>query len=189
MVKARQDPLYARYRETPGKAWITDHATASSFGSDPFHGVVVAGDGRAPPLNFGIHRAIGGDHDLPNPGDLLCASLAACLDATLRMIAGRMNVELASLEVSVSAFADVRGCLMVDRGTPVGFQRIEADVHIKAADGADPAKVGALVSAAERSCVILQTLRSNLPIEARFSEPAARGIAEQRIPQTRGRRE
>lgn len=178
MVKARQDPLCLRYRKTPGEAWIIDRAKASSLGSDPFHGAVVAGDGQASPLNFGIHRAVGGDHDLPNPGDLLCASLAACLDATLRMIAGRSSLALELLEVSVSAFADVRGCLMVDRNTPVGFQRIEADIQIKAADGSDPAKVEALVSAAERSCIVLQTLRSNLTIETRFGEPAARGIAE-----------
>lgn len=31
------------------------------------------------PLQFGIHRAIGGFHDYPNPGDLLNAALAACL--------------------------------------------------------------------------------------------------------------
>ena len=178
LVKTRQDPLCVRYRVSPGEAWITDHATASSASSDPFHGVVVAGDGQAAPLGFGIHRAVGGDHDLPNPGDLLCAALAACLDSTLRMVAERMDLRLETLEVSVKAFADVRGCLMVDRGVAAGFQRIAVDVSVKAADGVDPAKVKALVAAAERSCVVLQTLRSNPPVETRLTEPIASEAAQ-----------
>ena len=173
IVKMRQDPLCAHYRHTPADAWIADHAKASSLGHDPFHGTVVVGEGQSAPLAFGIHRAIGGDHDLPNPGDLLCASLAACMDATLRMIAERAGVTLESLEVEATAFADVRGCLMVDRDTPVGFQRIELDIRIKATDGCEPTRVKTLVSTAERSCVILQTLRGNLAIETRFNEPCA----------------
>lgn len=40
----------------------------------------------------GVHRAVGGLHDAPTPGDLLCAALAACQDSTFRMIANIMNM-------------------------------------------------------------------------------------------------
>src|SRR6056297_1599222 len=158
LVTRRQEPLQHRYAEVPEEARIADHARAASPGADPFHGTVTAGDGRGGPWNFGIHRAVGGDHDLPNPGDILCAALAACLDSTLRMIAARMGVTLESLEVSVTAHADVRGCLMVDRAVPTGFQRIEVDVHLEAAAGTDPAQIRMLTSTAEQCCVVLQTL-------------------------------
>lgn len=168
-VAQRQDPLRSRYRERPAEAQIVDHARTGSMGSDPFHGSVVVGDARLP-LDFGIHRAIGGDHDLCNPGDILCAALAACLDSSLRLIAARLDVPLVALEVEVSAHADVRGCLMVERDVPSGFQRIDVDVRLQAGDGVDPASIGMLTAAAERCCVVLQTLRSDVPVRTRFSE-------------------
>ncbi|WP_299363100.1 OsmC family protein [uncultured Paracoccus sp.] len=169
-LRERQDPLRKRYRDAPDEARITDHAIASSPGADPFHGSVAAGEGA--PFAFGIHRAVGGDHDLPNPGDLLCAALAACLDSTLRMIAARMAVNLETLEVTATAFADVRGCLMVDPSIPAGFERIELEVRFGAGTGTDPAQLEALTANAERCCVVLQTLRAGIPITTKFSAPA-----------------
>jgi uncharacterized OsmC-like protein len=168
MVRQRQDPLRARYRDAPHEASFEDNATASSPGADPFHGTVVAGDGGAGAWAFGIHAAVGGHHDRPNPGDILCAALAACLDSTLRMIAGRMGVELATLHVTVRAAADARGCLMVDPRVPVGFRRIDAAVRLDAAPGTDPALLDKLAAAAERCCVVLQTLRGGVPVQASF---------------------
>lgn len=169
-VRERQDPLRKRYREAPEEARITDHAVALSAGADPFHGKVAAGEGA--PFAFGIHRAVGGDHDLPNPGDLLCAALAACLDSSLRMIAARMAVKLETLKVAATGFADVRGCLMVDSSVSAGFQRIEVDVRLGARQGTDPDHVAALTASAEQCCVVLQTLRGGVSVTTRFSEPA-----------------
>jgi uncharacterized OsmC-like protein len=172
IVKERQDPLRARYRSAAAEARITDSArTTFDSGSDPFHGTVVPGEGRGAQWRFGIHRAVGGYHDLPNPGDMLCAALASCLDATLRMVASRLEVPIRSLEVAVDADLDVRGTLLVDRSVPVGFQRMQCRVHLQPADSADPAKVQMLVAAAEHSCVVLQTLRKGVPIEARVGQP------------------
>ena len=177
MVTPRQEPLRMRYREKPEQAQIADHARAANIDRDPFHGAVVAGDGEVL-LDFGIHRAIGGDHDLQNPGDMLCAALAACLDSTLRMIAVRMGIALKTLAVEVRAFADVRGCLVVDRQVPVGFQRIDVDVLIEAEGNTDPAQISRLTSAAERCCVVLQTLRSDIAVDTRFRGPAAIASAD-----------
>jgi uncharacterized OsmC-like protein len=177
MVTPRQEPLRRRYRERPEQAQIADHARAANIDRDPFHGAVVAGDGEVL-LDFGIHRAIGGDHDLQNPGDMLCAALAARLDSTLRMIAVRMGIALKTLAVEVRAFADVRGCLVVDRQVPVGFQRIDVDVLIEAEGNTDPAQISRLTSVAERCCVVLQTLRSDIAVDTRFRGPAAIASAE-----------
>lgn len=159
-VERRQRPLIERYRQAPGEARIIDRArTWGGVGEDPFHGRVVAGpDGHGTEIAFGIHRAVGGDHDAPNPGDLLCAGLAACMDSTLRMIADRLGVRLAELEVEVTAHADVRGCLRVDRAVPVGFQRIRCETRLRPADGTEPALVARLRAAAEECCVVFQTL-------------------------------
>src|SRR5215471_1390406 len=125
LVQRRQNPLRERYCSAPAEAWISDGAqTISACGGDAFHGVVVPDNGGDAPVQFGIHRAIGGFHDYPNPGDLLSAALAACFDSTLRMIADHLGIRLKSLDVEVTADCDVRGCLQVDSAVPVGFQHM-----------------------------------------------------------------
>lgn len=160
-------PLYDRYEEAPDDARITDRAVATGgVDVDPFHGTVEPGSrdyGVA--WEFGIHEAVGGFHDAPNPGDVLCAALAACLDSTTRMVADRLGVTLEHLEVTVTADVDVRGTLVVEEDVPVGFQSMECHVDIRAEDGTDPELVGRLVEAAEYSCVNLQTLSSGVPVK------------------------
>lgn len=166
-VRARQDPLRERYAEVPEEARITDRArTTDGVSYDPFHGATAPGSRDYGVVwEFGIHRAVGGDHDAPNPGDLLCAALATCLDSTIRIIADRLDVGLESLAVDVTADVDVRGTLIVERDVPVGFQSMACHVDIEPEAGTDPALVETLVEAAEYSCVNLQTLREGVPVE------------------------
>ena len=165
-VRSRQDPLRKHYKVTPEDARITDRAkTTGGTEMDPFHGKVVPGsEDYCVEWPFGIHRAVGGDHDLPNPGDLLAAALAACLDSKIRIIAGRMGVSLATLSVEVAADVDVCGCLLVDREVPVGFQEMRCHVALKAANGKDPQLVQMLLAASENCCINYQTLRSGVRI-------------------------
>ena len=169
-VRERQDPLRKLYKETPSEAWITDRArTFGGVNTDPFHGNVKPGSqdyGIIWP--FGIHRAVGGDHDAPNPGDMLCAALAACLDSSIRMVADHLGVILTSLEVDVMAEVDVRGCLAVDRNVPVGFQKMQCRVKIKVDEHTDAKLVNMLYAASEYSCVNLNTLRTGVNVETTF---------------------
>lgn len=142
---------------------------------DAFHGRVLIGPNEhAAPLDYGIHRAVGGDHDLPNPGDLRCAALAACLDSTLRTITEHLGVNLTRLEVAVEAEVDVRGTLLVDRAVPVGFQRMQCHVDLAVDEATAEPLVRKLLQAAEHSCVNLQTLRASVPVSSRWiaGEPA-----------------
>ncbi|HTR79440.1 MAG TPA: OsmC family protein [Gemmatimonadaceae bacterium] len=172
-ARLRQAHLGDKYRENPGAAMITDRGrTQNGTRTDPFHGEVVAGSqdyGLVWP--FGIHRAVGGFHDGPNPGDLLCAALAACLDSTIRIVADRMGVVLEHLAVDVTANVDVRGTLMLDRNVPAGFQTMRCHVDITPAASVRPEMVGKVVALAERSCVNMQTLRAGLPIELTTTLP------------------
>jgi uncharacterized OsmC-like protein len=145
----------------------------------PFHSTVVAGDGQGGPWRAGIHRAVGGYHDLPNPGDMLCAALATCFHSTLRIIADRLEISIASLEVKTQAEVDVRGTLLVDRSVPVGFQNIRCQVRL--APGADvpPEKMKMLQAAVEHSCVVLQTLRNGVPVQTQFNEIQPAELAAQ----------
>ncbi|MCU7807537.1 MAG: OsmC family protein [Candidatus Thiodiazotropha sp. (ex Semelilucina semeliformis)] len=166
-VRDRQAPLQKRYLVNPEEALIKDQArTSGGVDTDPFHGTVHPGKpDTSVPLHFGIHSAVGGYHDAPNPGDMLCAALAACLDSTLRIIADRLGVKIQSLEVVVAAKIDVRGTLMVDRKVQVGFQQMQCRIDIQTDNRTDPKLLEKLISAAEHSCVNLQTLREGVSVQ------------------------
>lgn len=168
LVPARQQVLQQRYREAPDEAWIRDHGRAvEGDASDPFHGGIEAANNSGSRWAYGIHRAVGGDHDAPNPGDLLSSALAACLHSTTRMVAQWLEIELADLEVNVSAEADVRGALRVDSSVPVGFQRMHAVVTGRVmAGGNDAARLKLLADNAEACCVVMQTLRQGTDVRS-----------------------
>jgi uncharacterized OsmC-like protein len=177
LVQQRQNPLRERYRRVPAEAWIRDGAqTINGCGGDPFHGAVIPANNAGAPMCFGIHRAVGGDHDYPNPGDLLSAALAACLDSTLRMLADHLGVRLQSLEVKVEAECDVRGCLLVERSVPVGFQKMRCSVRLQPEGQVEPERLQTLLGAAEGSCVVLQTLRNGVTVTAQIDNTDAEAV-------------
>ena len=160
IVQDAQEPLRKAYKETPTLAMVTDHArTCGAVPADPFHSTVEPMDGCGVAVPVGVHRAVGGRHDAPTPGDLLCAALAACQDSAVRMVANRLGVEILALEVRVSAQVDVRGTLGMDANVPVGFQSMTCEVNLTVADGTPDKLLNSLQIAAERCCVVQQTLR------------------------------
>ncbi|MCD9149035.1 OsmC family protein [Pseudophaeobacter flagellatus] len=159
----RQLPLRKLYHDTPDAAWVYDHATTVDVqvpADHPIHGHVVCGEGVPLDIPVSVHKAVGGESDFPCPGELLAAALASCLDTAIRMIANLKEIKLSHLEVRVSLGADVRGALMTGDGVPVGFQNAHMKVNLKTECDLSKPHLNALIDAAERSCVILQTLRA-----------------------------
>jgi uncharacterized OsmC-like protein len=169
IVHSAQKPLKSAYRATPVQALVTDHSrTFWDSVADPFHSKVEPMDGCGVVVPISVHAALGGPHDAPTPGDVLCAALAACQDSSFRMVANLLGVELANLEVKVQAVVDVRGTLAMDPNVPVGFRSMTCDVRFAVKEGTAPRLIEKLQLAAERSCVVLQTLRSPPPIRVTF---------------------
>jgi len=159
----RQMPLRARYQNSPDAAWVQDHARTSDVevpANHPIHAHVVCGEGLPVDIPVSVHKAVGGESDFPCPGEILAAALASCLDTAIRMIANLKGIELTHLQVHVRFGADVRGTLMTGDNVPVGFQTAHMKVDLKTACGMSKPNLNALIDAAERSCVILQTLRA-----------------------------
>lgn len=168
-VSDAQAPLRARYRTAPEGAMVTDHArTTGADPRDPFRSTVEPMTGCGVPVPVGVHRAVGGPHDAPTPGDLLCAALAACQDSSVRMVADLLGVELEFLEVEVTADVDVRGTMAMDRQVPVGFQAMRCDVRLRAKEGTSPEVLDRLHVAAERCCVVQQTLKHPPVVQTTF---------------------
>lgn len=168
-VPNAQRSVRALYKEDPSAAMVTDHALACGADpSDPFHSVVEPMDGCGVQVPIGVHRALGGLHDAPTPGDMLCAALAACQDSAMRMVANVMGIELVFLEVRVTADVDVRGTLNMSPEVPVGFQSMRCDVQFKVKEGTPADMIKALTFAAKRCCVVQQTLKSPPKVETSF---------------------
>ena len=170
-VRKRQQPLQDHYKQIPKDAMITDRAvTIGHELGDSWHGHIKPGSvDHGVEWKFGVHRAVGGYHDAPNPGDMLCAALAACLESTIRLIADRIHITLEKLQVEVTAKVDVRGTLVVERDVSVGFKSMKCNITIEAEDGTEPRQIHKLLKAAEYSCVNLQTLQAGVEIKTKIN--------------------
>lgn len=169
-VYKAQAGLRAQYVTTPEVAMVTDEArTCGIDPSDPFHSQVEPKHGSGVKVPCGVHRAVGGPYDAPCPGDLLCAALAACQDSSIRMVANLMGIELIALAVQVKATVDVRGALGIDMNVPVGFQFITCNIHLEAKADTPPDMLEKLRAAAQRCCVVGQTLLHPPQMETLFS--------------------
>ena len=131
IVHQRHIVLNEKYRKDSASAWITDSAEVIGINlHDPFRTSVSINDKMKVPFKIGVHKAVGGDHDFPNPGDLLCASLASCFESTIRLISNKLGIELIETRINTNAQVDVRGTLMIDKSVPVEFQSMHIDALI-----------------------------------------------------------
>ncbi len=170
IIKERQQPLIAHYIENPGAAWVTDMAIIEGKDLDnPLHTSVSINEELKVDFPVGVHRAVGGYHDFPNSGDLLCAALASCFDTALRMIANRLQVTLVKTRVIATANVDVRGTLMIDKDVSVGFQSMGLEIEITVFNSVPTELAEKLIKATERSCIVLQTLLRGTPVKVNAS--------------------
>lgn len=164
VVHQRHLILHKKYQENPVSAWITDSAEIIGINlQDPFRTTVSINDKMKVPFKIGVHKAVGGDHDFPNPGDLLCASLASCFESTIRMISNKLGIELIETKITANAQVDVRGTLMIERSVPVGFQSMHIDALIFAKN-TNKKLLNTLIKGAKQSCIVYQTIKKGIPI-------------------------
>ena len=127
-LRERQAPLKARYEEDPESARLTITVQSCTRGDDPTRCEISTAAGGRCRWNVGAHPFAGGEGDLACSGDVLLASLAACQEITLRMVAAAMGIALEEVEITVHGDMDFRGTMGVDPETPVGFQRIRTEI-------------------------------------------------------------
>ena len=164
IVHQRHLVLYEKYQNDSTSAWITDSAEVVGMNlHDPFRTSVSINDKMKIPFKIGVHKAVGGDHDFPNPGDLLCASLASCFESTIRLIANKLKIELIETKIHTTAQVDVRGTLMIDISVPVEFQSMHIDALI-IAKNTNEKLLHTLINGAKRSCIVYQTIKKGIPI-------------------------
>ena len=134
-LRERQAPLKAQYEADPESAKLVMTVRSATAGDDPTRcTIATVGVDRRQRRGMGSRGApmAGGEGDLACSGDLLLASLAACQEITLRMVAAAMGIELRNVEVNIEGDLDFRGTMGIDPETPVGFQSIRTSVRFDA---------------------------------------------------------
>lgn len=165
-ARERQAPLRETYANDPSLAVTIKHVVSrQTDDTDTWHGIIATPQFPGTEWRYGIDSKVGGDDDLPNPGHLLCAALAACLESTTRAMAEHLDIVIADLEVEVVGDVDARGCLAIDPTVRSGFRQIDVDVRLRAASGTDTSRLRHLFSLVEELCVTLDTLRHGVPID------------------------
>jgi uncharacterized OsmC-like protein len=153
-LRALQEPLKELYRQDPGQALVTLHATGTL-------GVGITcsiATGRAL-AEAGLHPASGGDGASLCSGDMLLEALAACAGVTLRAVATSLGLDVSSGTVRAEGDLDFRGTLAVSKDAPVGFRSIRLSFELES-DASDD-ELDTLLRLTERYCVVYQTIASS----------------------------
>ena len=102
----------------------------------------------------------GGTDSGPTPGDLMRASLGACMAMSYRSWAVRLGVDIRSVEVDVTCEFDARGQLGIAEDVAIGWERLFLEVRIVSADS--PAAVRRVVDVADRLSPMLANLSPDI---------------------------
>jgi uncharacterized OsmC-like protein len=158
-LRERQAPLKERFTADPGTAKKTLSVSSVTPDSPDPRRVRIQSDGpNGASWEIGAHELAGGEDDLPCSGDIFLASLAACQEITIRMVASAMGIELHKLDLTVEGDMDFRGTMGVDKETPIGFTAVRVNVAIAADAPAD--RLERLVQRSEQYCVVSSTLHN-----------------------------
>ena len=160
-IAARQAPLVHQYKKSPETAWIIDTAVTSSHqisACEPLYSHVDVQSNTSYGLPVAVHKAVGGESELPTPGHIFAAAIASCMDSSIKMIANHLEIGIRNLQVKVQLGIDVRGTLRLDENTPIGFQVAIINIALICDDGVGEAIKSRLLIQAEKSCILLQTL-------------------------------
>jgi uncharacterized OsmC-like protein len=89
------------------------------------------------------------------------------------MVAANMGIDLVDVKVEAAADWDARGTLAMP-GARVGLSAIRCHTTVTVAGDERGERAERLLRSAERYCVILDTLRAGVPVEATFELRTAR---------------
>jgi uncharacterized OsmC-like protein len=166
-LRAIQGPIKSRYREDPEAAVIVLRAQGTIGGG----GISCRVDTGRALVEAGLHPSTGGTGELACSGDMLLEALAACAGVTLCAVATALEIPVAGGTVDAEGDLDVRGTLGVDREAPVGFRAIRLRFNVDTE--ADEEQLASLLKLTERYCVVLQTIRGGVAVDASMERVGA----------------
>lgn len=162
-LKALQAPLKLQYQSAPEQALAILQAVGTvDFGRIGCRVELPPNDGTH--SDAGLHPKAGGNGSMACSGDMMLQALVSCAGTTLAAVTTSLGLPVISAKIEAQGTMDFRGTLGVDRATPVGFTEIEMRFHIESSADAD--QITKLIQLTERYCVVLQTLKHGVKINA-----------------------
>jgi uncharacterized OsmC-like protein len=157
--KKIQTPLKDEYRTNEEAAFITLKAKGN-IGEN----ISCKIDTGKAMVEAGLHPATGGSGMQACSGDMLLESLVACAGVTLAAVATSMGITINKGTVTAEGDLDFRGTLGVSKDVPVGFKAIRLTFQLDCNE--DDEKIQKLLKLTEQYCVVYQTLRNGVAVEA-----------------------
>ena len=105
-----------------------------------------------------LPAADGGDGSAPHPGQLMRASLGACLSMGYRLWAARLEVPIEAVELEITCDYDARGQMGVSDDVPVGWREIR--IHVTVTSDAPHEEIERVVQTTHRLSPMLANLSS-----------------------------
>ncbi|HRA89536.1 MAG TPA: OsmC family protein [Planctomycetaceae bacterium] len=162
-LKALQAPVKQLYQSSPEAALAELHADGViDFDQLSCCVAIPANDGKN--IIAGLHPKVGGDGTVACSGEILLQALVTCAGTTLAAVSTSMGLVIRTATIRAIGIMDFRGTLGVDRSVPVGFTRIELKFELDSDSEAD--QLDKLIQLTERYCVVLQTLKIGVPVNA-----------------------
>jgi uncharacterized OsmC-like protein len=162
-LRAIQAPIKELYRNQPEAARVTLKAEGKLG-----EGVSCKVDTGKTLVEAGLHPATGGTGMQACSGDMLLEALVACAGVTLSAVSTSLGITISSGTLCAEGDLDFRGTLGVAKDAPVGFTSIRLEIDL--VSSATPEQLQKLIELTERYCVVLQTLKSAVPVSSRYRE-------------------
>jgi Ohr subfamily peroxiredoxin len=126
-------------------------AIATSAGRD---GRAVSSDGRLD-VGLALQKELGGNGEGTNPEQLFAAGYAACFATSMKLVAGRRNLDVSDAAVTAEVGLSPNG---------EGGYRLDATLRVELPDGLPPEQARDLVEATHQVCPYSNATRGNMPV-------------------------
>ena len=158
----KEQPELARFQFRATNRWIDgahNRSTIQGFyaagGEDTTRSKAFALDAGEPAILLGTDTG-------PNPAEYLLHALAACLTTSIVYVAAARQVELSSVESTLTGDMDVRGALGVDEKPRNGFERIR--VSFRVTGHASEEKLREVVERARKRSAVYDMVTNGVPV-------------------------
>jgi uncharacterized OsmC-like protein len=165
-----------------------------SFGRGSGHARIHLGDGLRCEIDDDDRKtsvdqpeSSGGSGTAPHPGQLMRASVGACLAMGYRLWGAREDVVIDAVDVEITCEFDARGQMGVSSEVAVGWQRVLFDVVITSPAPAEAVRT--VVEIADRLSPMLANLAPSIDRVHRLTIVPSAPSAGPQIPSDRGERQ
>ena len=160
LIKAQ--PELARFQFRASNRWIDGAHNRSTIKT--FYGAGAEDTSRTEPfeVDAGEPEVLLGRNSAPNPVEYLLHALAACLTISIAYVAAARDVELTSIESTLTGELDARGAFGLSDEVRNGFERISAAFRVTG--NAPEEKLREVVERAQARSAVYDIVTHGVPV-------------------------